>query len=196
MVCRFLKLIFAFYCLVTLFGCNVFSIYPIDEQPLIKLDTRFLGKWKIIEDTDKANYLSIREMPGIEYQTAAELKLKPYNLYVTYWNRHGVNPVYGDFTWYISKIGNKRFINIHGTNIPADESFEALEKGVGLNKKWGFYFADIVNINQRADSIILAIVGDSTLKDLTNSQQVRERIQSNMNNRNFYSHVLHLYRVN
>jgi hypothetical protein len=171
-------------------GCTGFSKYSIDTQPLIKFDARLLGKWKAVEDTDKANYISIRlAIPSIitNKETA---KHKDQVGYITYWNRHGKNQSYADWGSFLSKIGNSTFLNIDGTNTSADSIFI-----VGVRQKEGHYFAKIVHTSKNYDSVTIALVGDPTLRDLKSSKEVRERVTKNVNNPQFYSHTFHFYRV-
>ena len=96
-------------------GCKSVSKFAIEQEPKIEIDTNFLGIWKAVEDTDKANFILVQSkidlyktfidvynnMDSIykDSSTYAEciddLEKRNANLfYFSYMNRHGLNALY------------------------------------------------------------------------------------------------------
>ena len=226
--------------------------YPIDESPLVKLDTGLLGIWKAEEDTVKGNFFFVQSTndvmeAGIEWwnldsskkrqrikevearimqdirdsnpgnetlignmrkrydevnerrlhptredtmwflSSNEELRKKPDNYYITYFNHDGTNPCYQQFGMTISQINNYRFLNIDYNHIP--------EGGTSQESIVGHFFVRIISMNSKNDLLTIAIVKDSTLYYLHNSASVRHRIENNLNKLSFYSDTLHLHKV-
>ena len=180
-------------CLGVLFicSCKSYSKYTIDEKPSIKIDTGLCGIWRAVEDTDKANYVFVQnyfDVHGANYTEFSEKK--DYLYYITYFNRHGRNPLYQQWHSFISKVDGATFLNIPYRYSPF--WYEHKENGPPVE---GFFFVRLIKISAAYDTLVTAIVSDTTLKSLTSSKEVRNRVKKNVNNPTFYSDTLHFYRV-
>ena len=165
-------------------GCKSYSTHSIDEKSKIKIDARLLGTWKAIEDTDTKNCIVVQSYNDLFPNWApsdVDSVNKDCYYFVTYLNRHGRNPLYQQFSAFLSKVQNASFLNLHYW----DDSVEN-----------GFLLIRIIKMNNAADSITTALVADSTLKNIQNSASLRQRISSHLNSSAFYSDTLHFYKVN
>ena len=176
--CKFAMLIFLFFCS----GCENAAHYTIDDRPLIKLDTGYLGIWKIKEDTVKGNFIFVETDEDTheykEYSFGSSVS-RNNNYYITYFDHGGINPHYQQWTMFISEINNNRLLNIGG--------------GAGMQNS--YVFLRILSFNSRHDSIIIATVADTTLKYLRSSSEVRKMIAQKINIPSFYKDTIHLYKV-
>lgn len=214
------------YLLITILtvSCKSYSKYPIDSNPLVKMDTSLLGIWKAEKDTSKANYILLQYAPDLHYapesspaqraarqgrdmkntDTAAynrrmdslykaddmeRMKTKDYTYYATYFNAHGKNPLYEQWSVYTSEINKVQFLNIP---YRYDPGFDDKRPTTDPHIK-GYFFVRIISKNN--DKLTTALVADSTLKYLKSAAAVRERIAKNINNKHFYSDTLHFYKV-
>ena len=59
----------------------------------------------------------------------------------------------------------------------------------------GYLLLKILDINPSGNMITAAAVSDSTMKYVTSSAAVRERIRTNLNNPVFYSDTVHFVKV-
>ncbi len=85
---------------VLCFGaCDYVSMYSIDKPALIKMDTRMLGIWKLVEDTSLANYFIIERKDD-------------YNCKITYMNKNGENPQFAHFPAFFSMVDSVSFLNV------------------------------------------------------------------------------------
>ena len=172
--------------LITLIaGCKSYSKYTIDDRPLIKIDTSLFGTWKAREDTDTKNFILIQNFYDVAHKykemhsdSSDEVKNKDFDYYITYFDRNGRNPHYQQWTVFLSKINSAIFLN---SNYRYEETY-------------GYFFIRLIKIVH--DTITTSIVADTTLKYLTSSKEVRNRIAKNINNPGFYSDTLHFYKVN
>jgi hypothetical protein len=115
--------------------------------------------------------------------TRYEIDNRKYLYYFTYFDNHGVNPRYQQWTVHTAKVNNNRFLNIEYRNpYSADKN----EKGWLL----------VRIIKAKHDSITTAIVADKALKNLKSSKEVRSRITAKLNDRRFYSDTMHFYKIN
>lgn len=179
--------IFMLFILWLCLGCKSYSKHTIDEKPSIKVDTTLLGSWKAIGDTDNKNFILVQSFYDAyhntekQYHMSADFgKNRDYEYYITYFNRHGKNPVYGQWITTISVIDGVTFFNIGDLN----------------SELKGYLLVRVISKDTASRKLTTAIVADTTLKYLKSSQQVRERITKNLNNPSFYSDTMHFYKVN
>ena len=173
-----MKRLFFLFCSVVLItapmiGCKSYSRFPIDEHTIVRVDTNLIGIWKMKEDTDKHNYFVIERRNDYEYA-------------VTYMNKGGSNRTYENFPAYFSEISNSRFFNVGYRNYDW-ESHKDIEEG--------YFFLKVIDIDQRGFNMTLALVSDTTMKYITSSKEVRERITKNLNNPNFYDKPVHFHKI-
>ena len=177
-------------CLATLTGWQKSSNYPIDDKPAIKTDTTLLGIWKAVEDTDKSNYVIVRnyydthfiqddkehQLDKWDLNTTEYHKKKDYFYYVSYINKHGHNVRYGNFDAYFSSIAGKKFWNFYsyGNNC---------------------LIIIFIDRNNAGDSITIAAVSNKALSKAGSAADVRQMIANNINNPDWYADTLHLYKV-
>ena len=177
-------------------GCKSYSKYTIDDKPSIKIDTGLLGIWKAVADTDKADYVVFQNQDDIfskhpEYMDSLEKKFGDRFYYVTRMNNHGQNPHYNQFRAFLSDLNNMRFLNITYHYVPwFDGNGE-----IGDPEIKGYFFVRIIYINPSYDSMKIAVVADTTLKDLTSSKEVRNRFEKNVSKPGFYSDTFIFYKV-
>ncbi len=180
------------FCILINIGCKSYSKYPIDATPKIKIDTGILGLWKAVEDTDKANYFCIESDYNTEVPNIPSFKFEHDNksclYYITYMDMHGSNPLYQQFYAFISIINRQNFLNIAYHHTPYVDGRFVSEKD-----EKGYFFTRLIKVTK--DSIITAVVADTTLKQLTNSKDVRKRLEKNSSRPSFYSDTMHFYRV-
>ncbi len=80
-------------------SCESYAPVPIDDKPIVKIDKRLLGIWKMLEDTDKHNYFVIETLDSYRYN-------------MTYMNRGGDNRGLEHFPGFISDVNKVKFLNI------------------------------------------------------------------------------------
>jgi hypothetical protein len=143
------------------------SKFSLDEKPSVPADTDLIAIWKMKEDVDRHNYFV----------------LERYNYYAyvfTYMNQEGANRTYENVYAFFSKIGNVDFINV---------SFYDYD-----TKSGGYFFLKITE-RERGWNMTLSLVADTTLKDITSREALRERIAKNVNNPNFYGKPVHFHKI-
>ena len=147
---------------------KVYAKYALDEKPAIAADTDLIGIWKMKEDEDSHNYFVIeREEP---------------NTYVfTYMNHEGANRTFENFDAFFSKIGNTEFVNAH---------YQDWRTGVT-----GHFFLKVIERSENGFHLTLALVADTTLKDLPNAAAVRARIAKNLDNPDYYKKPVHFHKI-
>ena len=173
---------------VSFCACKSYSRYSIDQQPQISIDTRMLGTWKAIEDTDAKNCVVVQCYRDLFHKSGpsfADSVKNAGNYYITYLNRHGRNPLYQQFEAFLSKVQNAYFLNFHYDNATWEDTTE-----------YGFVLVKFIRINPTYDTVITALVADTSLKKITCSASLRKRISAHLNNPAFYSDTLHFYKVN
>ena len=174
-------------------SCKNVAKYSMDNKPAIKIDTNLCGIWKVVEDTDKADYILVQNYDDVLYVPSNKEKRpnegdlnytdyqekKDYFYYVTRMDSHGRNPHYQQWGAFLSKLNGIKFLNI------------AYFYGI----KSGYIFAKILEVNNTHNRITVAVIADTTLKDLNSSKDVSSRIKKNINNSTFYSDTIHFYKV-
>ena len=158
--------VIAIFFISFLIGCNRISKYPIDDPARIKIDNTLLGKWVMKEDTLKTNYFIVKKKDDFKYS-------------VTYMNEGGTHVQYDDFSVFLSKVNNSRFLNVQ-------YYYQSVQ---------GYFFLKIIDINEAGDEITTCTVADSTLSEMTKPSEVKSRISRNINNPDFYSDTAHFIRV-
>ncbi len=144
--------------------CAKFSL---DEKPSIVADSNMIAIWNMQEDVDWHNYFVVER-----YQP---------NLFVfTYMNREGSNRTYEHVDACFSKIGNATFLNV---------GLYDREKN-----RPGYFFLKVTEQDKGGWHMTLSLVADTTLKDITSREALRERIAKNVDNPNFYKKPVHLHK--
>jgi hypothetical protein len=148
---------------------NIMAQYPIDDPLKENLNDGIRGRWKFEEDTNKNNFYEI-------------IREKPYMLdryHMKFWDRGGTNPTW-EANMHFSKIGNTQFINV-----PYFEDNFTHQ---------GFFFLKILEINADFTKITAAVLHDTELWDLTQTQ-VKQRITKNIGNPGYYRDIVHFYKM-
>jgi hypothetical protein len=164
---RYTLLFLSFLSFILISAARVTVSYaPIDEKPSVLIDNRMLGIWKMNEDTNYHNYFVVEKRNDFEYA-------------LTYMNRGGDNKTYERFTLYPSVVNGITFLNVL-YEIDWEER----------KKPNGFVLLKVVNFD--GPSFTAAVCSDPSLKNLTRSQDVRERVSKNINNAVYYKDTIHL----
>ena len=158
-------------------SCKQTSKFAIDREPGIKIDSSLLGIWKAVEDTDSRNYFFVQTNYDVHGGTDNYFTIYDNNYYITYFNMHGKNPLYQQWSVFLSQVGRHRFLNIGDVNT---------ELG-------GYIFLSLIKATN--DSLTTAVVADTMLKYANSNKEVRKRIEKNMSTPAFCSDTLHLYKV-
>ena len=99
------------------------------------------------------------------------------------------------FPFYISKINGQDILNIHRRFF--SRSSIVLKKPVKDDGKFkDLYHLRVLYRSPAGDTMVTALVGDSTLLHVTDSVAFCKKIKDNFNNPGFYSDTLHFYRIN
>jgi hypothetical protein len=147
---------------------KVYAKYALDTKPTIAADTDLIGIWKMNEDEDSHNYFVLERYDN--------------NTYVfTYMNHEGSNRTWENDGAFISKIGNTEFINAGYYN------WETQTKG--------YFFLKVIERDSRGFNMTLALVADTTLKDISDQSAVRERVAKNLNNNDYYKKPVHFHKI-
>lgn len=147
--------------------CAKFSL----DEPHIPADTDLIAIWKMQEDVDEHNYFVVERYK--------------YDQFVfTYMNRGGSNRTYENGGAFFSKIGNvpsvaTDFINVGCYNRETNSM--------------GYFFLK-AEVGNRGWDITLSLVADTTLKDITSREALRERFARNLNNPHFYKQPVHFHK--
>lgn len=181
------KLVIFIVILFTAYSCKNTATYPIREPSAEMMDDRIMGKWKFSEDTNKLNYYEVY---------LANKECCPNQYHIRFWNRGGSNPSF-ESNGHFSKIGKETFFNVpyfetretpHAFPVTGDDKYEMFPNS-------GFMFLHILEANKAYDKITAAVVGDTTMRSLENSEQVYNFVKANMNKPAFYSDTVHLYKI-
>ena len=156
--------IYWFACIAILFisaGCISLSPVSIDEHPIVKIDDNLVGIWKLKEDTNFHDYFVVEKGDTNTYA-------------VTYMQR-GDNRLYEHYSVFFSEINKTKFLNVKYWEPPIE----------------GFLFLKVLAIDYNGFEIKAVALADTMLKHLTKPEEVRKRIESNINNPAFYKDTLH-----
>jgi len=147
---------------------KVYAKYALDEKGIMMADTDLIGIWKMKEDEDSHNYFVLERFD--------------YNMFVfTYMNHEGSNRTFENDGAFFSKIGTTEFINVGYYN---------WETNAG-----GYFFLKVLERDKRGFGMTVALVADTTLKDLPDRAAVRERITKNLNNPDYYKKPVHFSKI-
>ena len=147
---------------------KVYAKYALDEKPAIAADTDLIGIWKMKEDEDSHNYFVIE-------------RYEPNKYAFTYMNHEGANRTFENDGAFFSKIDNTEFINVHYSN--------------WWNEDRGYFFLKVIERNPSGFEMTVALVADTTLKDLPDRAAVRARIIKNLNNPDYYKKPVHFHKI-
>lgn len=161
---------------IHLCSCKNVATYPISQPTDNCIENRINGVWKFREDTNSKNFYEIYQRDSTWTNT----------YHTRFWNRGGENPTY-EGNIFFSKIGKTLFINV-----PYWDYDEVNDKYF-QNK--GYMFLKIVAANAAFDKLTVAVVNDTTMRRLKNSDEVRAYVTKNMNNKSFFQEEKHFYKV-
>ena len=177
---------------INILACNSYCKFKIDSKPLLKIDTSFLGIWKSSEDTDKFNFILVQDFSDV-FTSGTQIVNEDYDIknnyyyYITYMAQHGQGPELQQFPACLSRINNEIFLNITYHYIPRierrlqglhfleemDECYEFVDSEKDIS---GFIFVKLANVNLKFGVLNAVLIKDSTLKDLKNSDNLRNKI--------------------
>jgi hypothetical protein len=157
---------FAVLLLCFLAGCDDLSKYPIDEKPIVKTDTRLVGKWA--EKKEKGRN---------SIYTMAKKDETSYNILI----KDSKSKISEQYDAFLSDVNAATFLNVACKN-----DRDSLQ---------GYSLIRILNINAAGNMLTAASVADSTMKDITSSAAVRERIRAHLNDPKFYRDTVLFYKV-
>jgi hypothetical protein len=152
-------------------GCKSTATYPIDEPTGDVINDGLVGKWKMEEDTDKRNYYLVEKWRD------------PGEYHIKFYNRGGTNRTYESMLHY-SIIDGQPFINARYFDLSTGEM-----------GNFGYFFLKVTEANKDYSKITLSLVGDTTMRGLTSSAEVKARIAANLHKRSFYSETVHMFKV-
>ncbi len=155
-----------------IYGCSNISIYPISAPSEHVVEDRVIAKWKFLEDTNTHNFYEV-------YQAHVNY---PNQYHIRFWNRGGTNPTY-ESNGHFSKIDDEQFFNL--------PYFEPGTNGTFFQNE-GYIFLRLLDVNNEFDKITASVVGDTTMRQLRNSEEVLNYVKKNLNNPKFYSDTIHL----
>lgn len=159
-----------------------------------------LGIWKAVEDTNSKNFIVVQDGYSIRHDyklTDSQAKMlfdkqsRDGKYYITYLNREGRYPLYNQWGAVLSDIDGARFLTEEYSYgyLPA----EIVPPG---NLKRGYFFIRLVRMNKAQDTLVTAIVADTTLKYCTSAREVGRRMEEYRNKASFYSDTVHWYKIN
>jgi len=141
--------------------------YALDEHPKEPADTDFIAIWKMEEDADQHNYIVVERRAVNEFV-------------FTYMNRGGSNRTYENFGAFFSKLGNTNFINVRVYNRE--------------QKRVEYFFLKATDIDDRGWGMTLSLVNDTTLKNISSREALRNHLTKNVNNPAFFSKPVHFHK--
>ena len=148
-------------------SCRYTSTHPIDDPRKDCMNDAIVGKWKLVEDTNKNNFYQVEKSP-----------FSPYAYHVKFFDRGGRNRTY-EADVHFSNIEKNSFLNV-----PYWE--------YDLSKNRGYFFLKILNITK--DSALVTMVGDNNMRVLPDKNAVRSRITANLNKPEYYVYTFHFYK--
>ncbi len=157
-------------CALIFSGCDSSSLFTIDEAPLVKMDKRFLGDWKVEEESDKKNFVRIQE------------SVEPNKYHVQIWDRSGTNRTF-EFNTFFSEVGGATFINVR--NWTTNDWMHKEE----------YLLLKITDISAAYDKITAVVVSQPSVLHANSSAEVRAFLTRNVNSPGFYGATVHLNKV-
>ena len=144
---------------------NACARFAIDEKPNIPADSNLIAIWKMKEDVDEHNYFVME-------------RYDRYNFLFTYMNKGGSNRTYEHVRVFFSNIGNTEFLNLQYED----------------RDKIGYCFLKVTDHDSRGWDMTLSLVTDTTLKNITSREALRERLTKNINNPGYYAKPVHFHK--
>lgn len=92
-----LGLLTVILCMLFFTACNM-PKYPIDDPPVVKIDTRLLGKWKVKYQGQSSDVYTVTKQNDYEYSISANI-----------WKRTKAE----HYTAFLSYIDSSRFLNVY-----------------------------------------------------------------------------------
>jgi hypothetical protein len=206
-----------------LVSCTGYAPYPIDEKPKVKAEENFFGIWKVVEDSNKMDYILFQSQDDVTY-TVDEIR-RDHGSVFSYEKKQAemLGPEYGIDTVYAIKVLKKleeeakpfreyecyitradaNGMNPHYNAFGAYLSKIGDEKFLNVNywhdtsgknqREEGYFFVRLLRVTP--DTIITTVVSDRSMRTLISSKAVRDKIQKNLNNKAFYKDTVHFYKV-
>jgi predicted small lipoprotein YifL len=163
-----MKKAFSFVSVVLLllsFAACTLPKYPIDDPPVVKIDARLIGKWKVSTQMEKdAEYYSVTKKDDFHYNISAK-DPKKKELF--------------KFTGFLSYVDSARFLNVDNT----DDSDR------------GYFFMRLLEINVAGNKLRTCSVEDTMMQYLTSPAQVKEYIRKHLDNPGFYKDTVWMSKV-
>jgi hypothetical protein len=147
---------------------KVYAKYALDAKANIAIYPDLIGIWKMKEDEDSHNYFVIEHDENNHY-------------IFTYMNHEGANRTFENDGAFFSKIGNTEFINVHYSNWWNDER--------------GYFFLKVIERSPNGFEMTVALVADTTLKDLPDEAAVRARIKKHLNDLHYFKKPVHFRKI-
>lgn len=193
-------------------ACNNVSKYAIDDKPVTKTDPTLLGSWRVVEDTDKLNFIFIQQPDDLantlsQKQNDAHHKATVNEVFGINSNDSSEQALFEEYiTEYRKEQGFKYYItyfNSNGMN-PYYQQWDASVSKIGNETFLNFHYHDsafsgfsfVRIISQSKTSMTVAKVADTTLRQLKSAKEVRYIFERNVHKPSFYKDTMHLYRIN
>ena len=154
-----------FFVLLSFSFRNV-SVFGIDEHPIISVDEHLLGKWQLLEDTDRLGFFTIGKQNNFQYK-------------ISYKTGIGSIKELSQNTAFVSELNNIKFINIFYIK----------------DKLRGYLLFKLSELDTVNNKFSVSMVIDSSIEQIDNRDEVRELISNNLNNTNFFSKEFHLQKI-
>lgn len=152
---RFILLLLSFA------SCNV-SKFPIDDIPKEERDDKLIGRWTEHKRNDRTVYVV-----GPRKQKEYSISLK-------------MGDTAEEYSGYLSKVGNKTFLNVLPTNTMQDKYCMLVR---------------IFNISADGKRMQVAAVADTNMQYLNSPAEVRQYVEKHCNERPFYADTGTLYKM-
>jgi hypothetical protein len=187
----------------TMTGCDNYAKYTIDERPTVKPDRGLLGIWKPLGDKNPNNYVLIQDHMDLFNPTGKNIlsandagegkysDYKSYNYYITQMEEKDGKPEFEEWTAFSSKINGAVFLNLSASGLQTADNDDMKER----RSENEYFFVRLLSVNEEHTVFTVAMVGDTTLKNLKSSQQVRGYIAAHLNDASFYTDTARFYKV-
>ena len=162
---RYVEYITAFLFIGLFASCEP-AKYPIDDHPLVKIDTRLIGKWKVKGEKDEYILSKDGKSVNVDYK------------YLVL-NKDPKTGKVDKFSAFLSEVGNAKFLNVFFK----EDTIE------------GYIFLRILDINAAGTTARIATIADTTLKYITNATEMRERFTNRLNDPTFYNDTTYFYKI-
>ena len=149
-----------------LMGFRNICVFTLDEASKLKVDSQFIGKWRIAEDPDEQAVFSVNRYGSAQYQ-------------VTYISGSGVVKEFSNATAQISEIKGTKFLNLSYVQ----------------EKMTGYLIIKLSDIDSANGKMTGLMVADSTLETLDSRVELRDYISKNVDNSAIYGTPFHLQKI-